>query len=117
MSGPAIPGENLLGMEIDACAYLGDPAYAEEDPELWHDMAVERLEGSDWVITGRAHDSKDDAASIAEALSQIWERSLRYGYKSVHPIISIPESITLLAVTQIGAGDLWVTANVRVRLS
>lgn len=117
MSGPASTGENLLGMEIDACAYLGDPAYAEEDCELWHDMAVERLEGSDWVITGRAHDSKDDAASIAEALSQIWERSLRYGYKSVHPIISIPESITLLAVTQIGAGDLWVTANVRVRLS
>ncbi len=79
MSGPASTGENLLGMEIDACAYLGDPAYAEEDCELWHDMAVERLKGSDWLITGRADGSKDDAASIAEAQSQIWERSLRYG--------------------------------------
>jgi len=31
-SGPASRDDDLLGMEIDACAYLGDPAYADNDP-------------------------------------------------------------------------------------
>lgn len=116
VSGPASTGENLLGMEIDACHYLGDPAYADEAPGLWHDMHVERSKGSDWLISGRASGSVDDAASIALALSQIWERHLRYGHKSVQTVISAPDSVALLAVTQIAAGGLWVTANVQVGL-
>ncbi|UUZ60967.1 hypothetical protein [Nocardioides sp. B-3] len=37
--------DGQLGMEIDACAYPGDPAYADDDLGLWHDMTVHRSEG------------------------------------------------------------------------
>jgi hypothetical protein len=115
-SGPASNGDNLLGMEIDACAYLGDPAYT-DGPGLWHDMSVHRSEGSEWLIHGRASGKAEDVASIAEALSRIWEERLRYQYQSAHSVVSAPDSVTLLAVTQIGPGDIWVTANIKVALS
>lgn len=115
-SGTASDGDNLLGMEIDACAYLGDPAYADSHHEVWQDMRVQRSEGSDWLINGRAVGKSQDASSIAEALSQIWEQRLRYNYLSAHTVISAPDMVTLLAVTQIGPGDIWVTARIEVAL-
>jgi hypothetical protein len=115
-SGPASSGDNLLGMEIDACAYLGDPAYAAGDPSPWRDMSVQRLAGADWLITGRASGNGNDAPSIAAELSRIWDEKLRYNFRSVHTVISAPDSVTLLAVTQIAPGGIWVTANVRVAL-
>ncbi|WP_374969309.1 hypothetical protein [Terrabacter sp. BE26] len=57
--GPASDGDNLLGMEIDFCAYLGDPAYADEGPDLWQDMVVRRSDGAEWLITGRASGRSD----------------------------------------------------------
>ncbi|MBK8445261.1 MAG: hypothetical protein IPL41_00630 [Micropruina sp.] len=116
-SGPASSGDNLLGMEIDACAYLGDPAYADDDPELWQGMRVQRSEGSEWLINGRASGKSEDASSIAEALSRIWEQKLRYNYESAHTVRVATESVTLLAVTQSGPGDIWVTARIEVALS
>jgi hypothetical protein len=116
-SGPASDGDNLLGMEIDACAYLGDPAYADDDPELWHDMSVQRSEGSEWLIRGHATGKAENAASIAEALSRIWEEKLRYNYQSAHTVVAAADSVTLQAVTQIGPGDIWVTTNIRVALT
>jgi hypothetical protein len=116
-SGPASSGDNLLGMEIDACAYLGDPAYAEDDPELWHEMSVNRSERSEWLITGRASGKAEDAAAIATTLSRIWDEQLRYNYQSAHTVVSTPDSITLRAVTQIDPGGTWVTAEVQVALS
>jgi hypothetical protein len=116
-SGPASSGDNLLGMEIDACAYLGDPAYADDDPGLWHDMTVHRAEGSEWLITGRASGKTEDAASIATALFRIWDERLRYNYHSAHTVVSAPASVTLRAVTQIDPGDIWVTADIQIALS
>ncbi len=104
-------------MEIDACAYLGDPAYAEDDPGLWHEMSVNRSEGSEWLITGRASGKAEDAAAIATTLAQIWDRHLRYSYQSAHTVVSTPDSITLWAVTQIDPGGIWVTVEVQVALS
>ena len=39
-SGPPSADDNLLGMEIDFCAVLGDPAYADDDPGLWRAAPV-----------------------------------------------------------------------------
>jgi hypothetical protein len=47
-------GDNLLAMEMDCFVYLGDPTDADGDPDLWHDMAVSRSEGAEWIITGAA---------------------------------------------------------------
>ena len=115
-SGPASDGDNLLGMEIDACAYLGDPDYADDDPGFWHDMSVRRSEGAVWLITGAANGSANDAAPIVAELSRIWEQ-LRYSYRSAHSVISAPDFVTMRAVTQIGPGDIWVTADIRVALA
>lgn len=104
-------------MEIDACAYLGDPAYADDDPGLWHDMTVHRSEGSEWLITGRACGKTEDAESIAAALSRIWDEQLRYSHQSAHTVVSSPDSVALRAVTQIDPGGIWVTADVQVALS
>lgn len=115
-SGPASRGDNLLGMEIDACAYLGDPAYSDEDPGPWTDMTVQRSESAEWLITGQAIGRAVDALAIAAELSRIWEQHLRHNYRSPHTVISTPDSVTLRAVTQIGPRDIWVTASVRVNL-
>jgi hypothetical protein len=105
-------------MEIDAGAYLGgDPDCADDDPGLWHDMGIQRSEGSEWLITGRASGKSADAATIAETLSRNWEERLRYNYRSAHTVVSAPEAVTLLAVTQIGPRDIWVTAKIEVALS
>jgi hypothetical protein len=117
VSGPASEGDNLLGMEIDACAFLGDPAYADDDPGLWHDMTVRRSEGAEWLISGRATGKAEDAASIGAELSRIWEQRLRYDYRSAHTVIWAPDSVTLRAVTQMDPGHIWVTADIQVALS
>jgi hypothetical protein len=52
-SGPAGDGDNLLGMEMDCRVFLGDPAFASDDPGLWHDMTVRRSAGAEWLIIGR----------------------------------------------------------------
>ena len=95
----------------------GDPAYAEDDPGLWHEMTVNRSEGSEWLITGRASGKAEDAVLIATTLSRIWDERLRYNYQSAHTVVSTPDSITLRAVTQINPGGIWVTAEVQVALS
>ena len=113
-SGPASDGDNLLGMEIDFCAYLGDPSDADERPDLWQDMVVRRSDGAEWLITGRARGRSDQADSIAAELSRVWEESLRYHFRAEHVVSSTPGYVRLRAVTQIGPGDLWVTAEVQV---
>ena len=115
-SGPASEGDNLLGMEIDSCAFLGDSTYADDDPGLWSGMAVRRSEADQWLITGRATGRTGDAAAIASALSRIWEDHLRYPFRSAHTVVSARDSVNLRAVTQIGPGGFWVTADVRVDL-
>ena len=85
-SGPASDGDNLLGMEIDFCAFLGDPAYADEDPGLWQNMVVQRHEGAQWLITGRAIGRQEDADAIGAELARIWEECLRYQDRAGHTV-------------------------------
>jgi len=116
-SSPASDGDNLLGMEIDACAHLGDGAHADEDPDLWRGMRVSSAPAGEWLIVGEATGRASDAPAIAAALSRIWEDRLRYGFRSAHTVVSTPGSVHLLAVTQIALGGFWVTVNVRVSLT
>lgn len=116
-SGPASDGDNLLGMEMDCSAFLGDPAFANDDPGLWHDMTVRRSEGAEWLITGRAVGGFGDGLAVAEALPRIWEEHLRYEYRSAHAVTTTPDSVLFRAVTQAGPGAMWVTAEVRVALT
>ena len=113
-SGPASDGANLLGMEIDFCALLGDPAYADEDPGLWQNMIVHRREEAQWLITGQAEGRREDASAIGAELARIWEERLSYQHCAGHTIEARPTRITLRAVTQIAPGGLWVTAIVQV---
>lgn len=73
-SGPPSHGDDLLGMEIDFCAYLGDPAYADHDPGLWAGMTVRRSESEEWLIRGRASGRTGDASAIKAELSRTWEQ-------------------------------------------
>lgn len=95
-SGPASDGDNLLGMEMDCCAFLGDPAFANEDRGPWQGMAVQRSEGAEWLITGRATGSHSDAESVAEGLPRIWEEHLRYGYRSASTVTATSDSVVFL---------------------
>jgi hypothetical protein len=116
-SGPPSDGDNLLGMEIDCDAYLGDPAYSDEVPDLWREVTVSRSEGAEWLIAGTAIASRHDAHAVAAELARIWVEKLRYSYREAHTIVEQPDEVTLLAVTQIGPGQLWVTAKVSVHLT
>ena len=116
-SGPASDGDNLLGMEMDCCAFLGDPAFANDDPGLWHDMTVRRSEDAEWLITGRAVAKSVDGSVVADALPRIWEEHLRYEYRSAHAMRTTPDSVLFRAVTQAGPGRMWVTAEVKVALT
>jgi hypothetical protein len=104
-------------MEADFCAYLGDPAFAELDPGLWHDMTVSRSERAEWLITGTAYGTAHDADAIAAELHRIWQERLRYSYCEANTIVQRPDQVELLAVTQMSPGGPWVTANVTVRLA
>jgi hypothetical protein len=94
-SGPASDGDNVLGMEIDCCAYFGNPSYADADPGLWEDMKVRPSEGAEWFISGRAVGRHDDPPAIAAELSKIWNQHLRYHYRSAHTVSMSADSVTL----------------------
>ncbi len=116
-SGPASDGDDLLGMEIDCCAYFGDPSVADDSPGLWHDMKVSRSEGAEWLISGQALGRQEDAVAIASTLCTIWDQDLRYQYRSAYTVDRSESAVTLRAVTQIGPGALWVTAHIQVAIS
>jgi hypothetical protein len=123
-SGPPSEGDNLMGMEIDFLARLGDATYADQPHELW-DTVVQRNERGDWLIEASATAKPGvTAEQVEEALSTVWMQDLRYQYREAHTllteptsVITEPTSVTLQAVTQIGPDDFWVTAQVRVALS
>jgi hypothetical protein len=119
-SGTRSTGDNLLGMEIDFCAYLGDPPSAgagDDGPGLWEDMTISRSEGAEWLITGRAHGRLANADAIAAQLSRIWDQALRYPYREAHIVSRTSNEVRLQAVTQLAPGGLWVTADVHVDLT
>jgi hypothetical protein len=116
-SGPASVGDNLLGMEIDFCFFLGDRAYADGERDLWQNMVVQRHEGTEWLITGRAIGRREDADAIGAELVRIWEDRLRYQNRAGHTVETAPDQVALRAVTQIAPGELWVTATVQVDLA
>ena len=117
-SGPPSTGDNLLGMEMDCFYYLGDPM---GDPDagfdLWQDMTVSMYPGQEWLIAGIARVRHDAAAAIEASLSRIWKENLSYTYREAHTVERTDDGLALLAVTQIGPGELWVTAKVTVQLT
>jgi hypothetical protein len=104
-------------MEMDCCAFLGDPAFANGDPDLWRDMAVRRSEGAEWLITGRAVARVAHGPAVADALPKIWEEHLRYEYRSAHLVTTSPDLVLFQAVTQAGPRQMWVTSEVTVALT
>ena len=116
-SGRASGGYDLIGMEIDFDAFLDDWAFADEAPGLWQNMVVQRHDGAQWLITGRATGRREDADAIGAELPRIWEEHLRYQYRAGHTIETAPDQVTLRAATQIAPGSIWVTATVQVDLA
>jgi hypothetical protein len=117
-SGPASSGDDLLGMEIDFCHDLGDPAYADGHVAYpWRNMTVSHGKGDEWLIEGQARGRVADSEAIASALARTWEDSLRYPYREAHTIVQTPNEVALLAVTQMDSHQLWVTAKITVLLS
>ncbi len=116
-TGSASDGDNLLGMEMDAFAFLDGPLNASDDQVPWRDMTVRRSEGAEWLITGVASGKASDAGAISDSLSRMWEEHLRYSYQSAHTISSTTDQVVLRAVSLSGPGGIWVTAEVQVALS
>jgi hypothetical protein len=58
--------DNLLGMEIDFCAYLGDPAYADDDPLCGKGMEVGSASGGAALVTRHARGTREDAPRLAQ---------------------------------------------------
>lgn len=116
-SGSASEGDDLLGMEMDCCAFLGGRSSAADGPGLWRDMEVRRDEGAEWLIVGRAVGEQGDAQAIAMELVAIWDQHLRYRFRSAHSVRTAVDAVTFRAVTQVAEGGLWVTAGIRVTLS
>jgi hypothetical protein len=98
-SGPASDGDNLNGMAIDFDAFLGDHVYADEDPGLWQNMVIQCHPGAKWLITGRARGRREDADAVGAELARVWERYLRYRDSAGHTIETVPDDVTLRAVT------------------
>lgn len=115
-SGSASDGYNLVGMEMDFNAFLGDRASA-NGPDLWHEMTVRRIEGGEWLIQGRARGRRDDRVAIGDQLARIWDEHLHYGYRSAHAVDVSDDHVALRGVTLIGPGGIWVTARVDIELS
>ena len=114
-SGPPSTGDNRLGMEIDFLAELGDPIYGDHPHALWTEPLVDQQ--PDWLIHISATARPGATPTqIEQALTTAWTQTLRYTYREAHTVVTTPTSITLQAITQIGPGDLWVTAQVHVGL-
>jgi hypothetical protein len=109
--------DDLLGMEMDCCAHLGDPDYTDQDPGLWERMSVRRLARGESLIVGQANGRLQDGNDIATALTRIWEEHWRYSYRAAQTVISTPSSITSRAIAQIAPGGFWVTLDVRIALA
>jgi hypothetical protein len=105
-------------MEIDFLTRLGEMTYAFEPHELWDEAVVERDERAEWLIDGSATaKSGVTAEQVEAALATVWTQDLRYQYREVHTLVTESTLVTLMAVTQIGADDFWVTARIQIALS
>ena len=71
-------------MAMDFDWRLGDDVDADEDPDLWQNMDVQRHPGVQWLITGGARGRRDDANVIGAELARIWENRLRYRHRGAH---------------------------------
>jgi hypothetical protein len=56
--------------------------------------------------------ARGDAAKIGAALSEIWSDNLRY--REAHEVTLADDCVVLDGVSQIGPGELWVTAQIVV---
>ena len=56
--------------------------------------------------------ARGDAAKIGAVLSEIWSDKLRY--REAHEVTLADDCVVLDGVSQIGPGELWVTAQIVV---
>ena len=76
------------------------------------DMEVRSASGGAALVTRHARGARGDAAKIGAALSEIWSDKLRY--REAHEVTLADDCVVLDGVSQIGPGELWVTAQIVV---
>ena len=100
-------------MEIDFCAYLGNPAYADDDLGLW--------QGHGGTQCFRRRGSRHSTRARREGRrgqnwrSEIWSDKLRY--REAPEVTLEDDCVVFDGVSQIGPGELWVTAQIVVELT
>ena len=75
-------------------------------------MEVRSASGGAALVTRPARGARGDAAKIGEVLSEIWSDKLRY--REAPEVTLADDWVVLDAVSQIGPGGLWVTAQIMV---
>jgi hypothetical protein len=109
-SGPPSGGDDLLGMEIDFDAHLGE--LEEIDPDS---VSVERTQHAETLIRVSCRAAKGVSLSVAaDAVLSAWKGRLRYGYKEAHHLRLAEHRADLRFVTQIDPHGFFVTASVTV---
>ena len=99
-------------MEIDFCAYLGDPVYADDDPALWQGRGGTQC----FRRRGSRHSTR---ARRARRRGQNWRSPQRDLERQAptpkaHEVTLADDCVVLDGVSQIGPGELWVTAQIVV---
>ena len=73
------------------------------------------VSGGAALVTRHACGARGDAARIGAALSETWSDKLRD--REAHEVTLADDCVVLDAVSQIGPGELWVTAQIVVELT
>ena len=110
-SGPPSTGDDLLGMEIDFNAYLGDL-----DALDTTSVSVRRTPRPDLLISAEC--SAASGASIAEAaeaVGQAWREHLRYRFHEAHHLSLSNDEALFRFITQVGPARFYVTGQVTIR--
>jgi hypothetical protein len=108
-SGVPSSGDDLLGMKVDfeehlrRCAGVAAVSVAQtEDPDALITASCVALP------VARPPD-------VAQRLVDTWRRHLRYDYSEAHQLTVTSTAVVLEVITQIDAGDFYVTGTITVR--
>lgn len=108
--GTPSSGDDLLGMEIDFDALLGE--LDELDADTVH---VRRTEHAERLITATCSVAPGVSLTAAvAAVRDLWTTRLRYQYIEANDVRVTDDSATLDFITQMGPGRLYVTGQVAI---
>lgn len=109
-SGPPSGGDDLLGMEIDFDAYLGELDEIEPDS-----VSVAHTQHPESLIRASCRAASGVSLSAAAHAVQVaWNDKLRYDFKEAHYLRLSEGEAELRLVTQIDPHAFFVTASVTV---